>query len=242
MEPGRSEMQPVQRGGNVAGNQNAATARLFTVGHSNHPPERFLALLESASITAVADVRSQPFSRRLFHVNRPELEALLREHGIVYRFLGDLLGGRPRHRKLYDGERRVDYERVRQTDFFQEGLDRLCRFLPAYRTVLLCSEEDPLVCHRGLLIAPALGERGLLAVHLRGDGRLESFQEAEDRLLDETGVGMDTFPDLFAEPVTAEERHRLLAEAYRRRARRCAFQLSPGPVRWQELEDDEPFA
>src|SRR5437763_16551728 len=76
-------------------------ARLYTVGHSNHPCERFMQLLRAAGVTTVADVRSSPFSRRLPHFNRPGLERALRPLGIAYSFLGDLLGGRPEQPDVY---------------------------------------------------------------------------------------------------------------------------------------------
>src|SRR3712207_3822448 len=87
--------------------------RLLSVGHSNQELGPFLDLLEQAGVTAVTDVRSQPYSRRRPHFNGPELAAALRSRGIVYVFLGDLLGGRPDDLQLYDEEERVDYERVR---------------------------------------------------------------------------------------------------------------------------------
>ena len=54
--------------------------RLFTIGHSNHDFRRLLQLLQSAGVTAVADVRSQPFSQRYPQFNRPELHAGLSEN------------------------------------------------------------------------------------------------------------------------------------------------------------------
>src|SRR4051812_35974451 len=144
---------------------------LFTVGHSNHEPDAFLDLLQSAGVTAVADVRSSPYSRRQPHFSRQTLEALLRQRGIAYVFLGEQLGGRPASPELYDAEGWANYEAIRQTARFREGLDRLLRGLQRYRIALLCGEEDPLDCHRGLMISPALVERGLPPTHLRKDGR-----------------------------------------------------------------------
>ncbi|MBV9122555.1 MAG: DUF488 domain-containing protein [Planctomycetes bacterium] len=201
--------------------------RLFSIGHSNHDQAWFLQLLQRTSITAVADVRSQPFSRRFPQFNWPELERALRALDIGYAFLGEFLGGRPRHLGLYDPEGQVDYERVRQTEMFQQGLSHLEEVLKSNRVALLCSEEDPLHCHRGLMIAPALVERGRAVWHLRGDGSVETARQAEDRLLAETGVGAGILDGLFAAAVTEEERSELLGEAYRMQARRRAFRLRP---------------
>jgi uncharacterized protein (DUF488 family) len=199
--------------------------RLFTIGHSNQEFSRFLQLLRAAGVTAVADVRSQPVSSRYPHFNRPELEQALRQEEIAYTFLGHQLGGRPPGLELYDDDGRVNYERVRRTRPFQQGLERLRQGLEEYTIALLCSEEEPLECHRGLMIAPALVELGLAPIHLRGDGSRETNAEFEERLLAETKVGIGVLDGLFAETVTEQDRQRLLAEAYRVQARRKGFRL-----------------
>jgi uncharacterized protein (DUF488 family) len=187
--------------------------RLFSVGHSNHDWADLLALLQGAGVTAVADIRSNPFSRRLPHFSRPELESALRRHGMAYVFLGDLLGGRPAARELYHPEGWAEYERIRATPAFRCGLDRLIRGLEHFTIAMLCSEEDPLDCHRGLMITPALKEHGIFPRHLRKHGPPELTEEMEKRLLKEAGLG-DAERSLF--PLT-DEAYRVLnrKKAYR---------------------------
>jgi len=205
-----------------------AEKRLYTIGHSNHDLARLVHLLLSAGVTAVADVRSQPYSQRQPHFNRPELQRWLQEHDIVYGFLGDLLGGRPQQPSLYDADGRVNYERVRRTKPFQQGLERLRQAGEEYLVAMFCAEEDPLACHRGLMIAPALLEQGISSAHIRGDGTLESMEEMEARLLAETKVGAGIVDGLFAATLSPEEQKQMLVEAYRRQAKRKAFRLQPG--------------
>jgi uncharacterized protein (DUF488 family) len=195
---------------------------LFSIGHSNHALTDFLGLVGRAGITALADVRSQPYSRRHPHYNRPDLEAALAEAGIAYVFVGHALGGRPDDPDVYDAEGRVDYERVRQTSVFKHGLEELLG-VKAKKTVLFCAEEDPLDCHRGLMIAPALLETGLATCHLRGDGSQETTAQMEERLLAQTHVGEGFLDGLFADMISPEERREMLANAYRLQARRKAF-------------------
>ncbi|HLJ92503.1 MAG TPA: DUF488 domain-containing protein [Gemmataceae bacterium] len=211
--------------------------RLYSIGHSNHSLDHFMHLLDRARVTAVADVRSQPFSQWLPHFNRPELERELRLRGVGYAFAGHQLGGRPAQVNVYNGEGQVDYERVRATAEFQEGLDALCAAGEQDTVAMLCSEEDPLNCHRGLMIAPALVERGILPAHVRGDGTIESTVEFEERLLRETGVGTGILDGLFASMLSGSERSELLAEAYRVQARRRAFRLRPELARGAESGD-----
>jgi len=204
-----------------------APCRIFSIGHSDHDLAFLVDLLARAGVTAIADVRSQPFSGRLPQFNRPELERGLLLAGIAYVFLGDLLGGRPQQPSLYDDAGRVDYMRVRGTAFFQEGLDRLGRVAAKHAVAMLCAEEDPLDCHRGLMIAPALVERGITPEHLREDGSLETTAAMEKRLLVITKVDDGSMDGLFAAALTPEDRRQDLAEAYGIMGRRKAFRMRP---------------
>jgi uncharacterized protein (DUF488 family) len=196
--------------------------RLFSIGHSNLEFERFVELLRSAGVLAIVDVRSQPFSKWLPWTNRPHLQQALEDHEIHYHFMGDLLGGRPQSPEVYDSDGRVNYERVKATAAFQRGLDRLGQALEEFRLAMLCSEEDPIDCHRGLLIAPAMKDRGIASMHIRGDGSLESQADFEARLIDATGVGAGLL-DLFAASLSTEDRQQILTDAYRVQSQRKAF-------------------
>lgn len=204
--------------------------RLFSIGHSNLEFPRFVQLLRQSGVTAIADVRSQPYSKWLPWTNRPNLEQMLREHEINYHFMGDLLGGRPRQSEVYDSEGRVDYERVKTASAFGQGLEGLSRALEDFRISMLCSEADPIDCHRGLLIAPAMKERGFAATHIRSDGTLESQAEFEARLIEATEVGVGLLDGLFAASLSEEDHRQMLADAYLIQSRRKAFRLSQEQV------------
>ena len=137
-----------------------AVAELYTVGHSNHAIEHFLALLRRHGVETVADVRSRPYSRFVPHFGKERLARLLEDAGLGYLFLGRELGGKPPK-----GERHapaMTYQvRVAQPEF-REGLDRLLRAAGTNRVALLCRERDPLECHRfhlDLPLCPAAGPR-----------------------------------------------------------------------------------
>lgn len=153
---------------------------VFTIGHSNHPPERFTGLLEEHYIEVVVDTRSRPYSRYAPHFNKRELQAALAERDIKYLFLGRELGGRPGGGEFYDGEGRVDYAKVAESQAFLEGISRLERGVADHRVALLCSEEDPAGCHRRLLVGRVLGERGVAVQHIRSDGRVQAEEELAD--------------------------------------------------------------
>lgn len=150
---------------------------LFSIGHSNHPLEKFLALLKSQDIEVLADVRSQPHSRYSPHFNADRLNASLAEVNVSYLSLGQKLGGRPADKKLYDAAGHVMYDRVAATDLFRTGIEQLEQTAAQHRVAMMCSEEDPTRCHRFHLITPAILAHGVEVLHLRGDGRLQTDEE-----------------------------------------------------------------
>jgi uncharacterized protein (DUF488 family) len=186
---------------------------VYTIGHSTHPIERFLALLRGAGITAVADVRSAPYSRRHPHFNKDRLQAALRAHEVNYVFLGNELGGRPSDPAFFC-EGVAGYEKMAQRPGFKAGLDRVVGGAGTYRIALMCSESDPMTCHRCLLVSRALAERGLAVKHILPGGDLLGHDAVEDKLLERAGRGGD---DLFG---TRDDR---LASAYREWARKVGF-------------------
>jgi uncharacterized protein (DUF488 family) len=144
---------------------------LYTVGHSNHDLSAFIDLLRGHQITLVADVRSQPYSRWASQFNKETLARSLRDAGLAYEFLGTSLGGRPEDPALYDlGAEHPDYRRVEQTPEYQTGIDRLLALAQAQQVVIMCGEGDHHHCHRHLLIAQTLLERGVRVLHIQPDG------------------------------------------------------------------------
>ena len=150
---------------------------IFTIGHSTHPLEAFVALLQQHGITALADVRSSPFSRFNPQFNKTTLEQATKAHAIQYLFLGDELGGRPKDQSFYkDGQ--VQYAQLARTKSFQDGIDRLIQGAKKYQIALMCAEKNPQHCHRTLLVAPALVQRGIKVNHILADGNLQPYMPA----------------------------------------------------------------
>jgi uncharacterized protein (DUF488 family) len=192
---------------------DVAAFDLFTIGHSNHPIDHFVALLKGAGITALADVRSQPFSRRSPWFAAGPLRERLTTEGIAYVPMGDALGGRPRDPALMrDGV--ADYAAMAATPEFRAGIDRVIEGTRRFRVCLMCAEREPLACHRCLLVAPAFAERGLRVGHVLADGSIVAHAEIEQRLLAASGG------DLFDDSPGGR------AEAFRRRARAAVFRSS----------------
>ena len=191
--------------------------RIWTIGHSNHSYDCFRGLLGEAGITAIADVRTTPYSRRFPHFNAEELCASLHEDGSAYVFLGKQLGGRPASPALYRDDV-ADYEAMATTKEFREGLTRVIDGAHRHRIALMCSEQNPLDCHRCLLIGRALLQREVPVNHLLADSRTISHPDIEQELL--RLMGRDGEDLLMA-------RDQRLAAAYRERALKVAFQRRP---------------
>jgi uncharacterized protein (DUF488 family) len=159
---------------------------LFTIGHSNHPIQRFLELLRRHGIGAVADVRSRPYSRFVPHFSKERLQRILEEEGIGYLYLGRELGGKPPRGESPSST--PDYvSRIGQPEF-RAGIERLLEAAGQRRTALMCRERDPLECHRLHLICryakPLVGP----VHHVMPNGAVEPQAATERRLLERGGA------------------------------------------------------
>lgn len=188
-------------------------ARILTIGHSNLDWDRFMTLLRNAGVTAVADVRTSPWSRRTPQFNRETLAANLKSQGLAYVFLGAELGGRPSGSHLFDAGV-ADYEAMAREEAFKKGLDRVATGAQTHVVALMCAEREPLDCHRCLLVSRRLQGLGLAVAHIHSDGAIEPHEATERRLLVCEGLEHE---DIF------EDRESRLARAYVQRARKVAY-------------------
>jgi uncharacterized protein (DUF488 family) len=186
---------------------------VFTIGHSTHTLQRFIALLKLHDITALADVRSKPYSRTNPQFDREDLKKQLREVGITYVFLGKELGARSEDPSCYD-HGRVQYGRLALTELFRKGLDRVQEGMKKYRLALMCAEKEPLECHRTVLVARHLAALGIPVQHILADGRLESQADLLDRLMRQLGLPES---DMF------RSHEDVLSDAYRIQESRIAY-------------------
>lgn len=187
---------------------------LFTIGHSNHVIEHFISMLKSNDIKAIVDVRSSPYSKFTPQFNREVLKKTLQDKGIYYVFLGKELGARRSERECYSGTK-VSYRKVANSKSFQEGLMRLREGALKMRVSIMCTEKDPLSCHRTILVAH-YGRKYFSEVrHILEDGTIETGQHADNRLLKEYKLDVEDFFN------PLEER---MSIAYEKRAEKIAYE------------------
>ena len=158
------------------------SATFYTVGHSTNSLEQLLSLLKQHQITAVADVRSQPYSRLNPQFNREPFRSALKNCGLSYVYLGAELGARSSDPSCYV-QGKAQYDLLASTASFQRGLERLQKGASKYLIALMCAEKEPLACHRTILVSRHLRERGFNVRHILGDGSLEDHDSSVDRLL-----------------------------------------------------------
>lgn len=160
---------------------------IFTIGHSNHPLDRFVSLLRQHAIEEIIDIRSAPVSRFVPHFNRKALENRLPESSFRYTYLGKELGGRPTDPVLYDESGHILYDRLAQNALFLQGIEEVLARSLSGASVLMCAEENPTRCHRHHLVSRVLISKGAEVAHIRGDGSLMTFSDAE-REVCQTGI------------------------------------------------------
>lgn len=187
---------------------------VYTIGHSTHAIERFLMLLQQHAVSAVADVRSSPYSRVNPQFNREPLKQALKDVDITYVFLGKELGARSEDPACYK-DNKVSYERLAATTEFQAGLERVKEGASRFRLALMCAEKEPLDCHRTILVSRHLRELGLPVRHILADGSVEDHEGAMVRLVRKLGLPEN---DMFR---SAEE---IQQEAYDLQGERIAYE------------------
>ena len=164
--------------------------QLFTVGHSNLNIQEFINLLHQYRVNAIADVRSHPYSGYLPHFNRNLLKLELLKAKIKYVFLGEELGARPKDLSCYINGKAV-YTKIADSVSFKAGIERILTGLNTYSIALMCSEKEPLSCHRTILICKHLRQFEIKIAHIIDRHNLESHSQLEDRLLDLYGYDLE---------------------------------------------------
>jgi uncharacterized protein (DUF488 family) len=186
---------------------------IYTIGHSNGTVDRLLSLLRQHSITAVADVRSQPYSRFNPQFNREELAGALEKAGLEYVFLGQELGARSSDPACYRNGR-AQYSLMAKTPLFARGIDRLLAGAENSRLAIMCAEKEPVECHRTILISRHLHERNIAVRHILEDGSVEEHEALQLRLLALHGMQEN---HLF------HSREELIAMAYEKQAEEVQY-------------------
>jgi uncharacterized protein (DUF488 family) len=142
---------------------------IWTIGHSTHPLEEFVAILHSFKIKMLVDIRSYPGSRRYPHFNKEALEVSLPANGIQYLHLKELGGRRKPVENSINTAWRVEafrgYADYMQTGEFKQAIEKLETVAQTNFTAYMCSEAVWWSCHRSL-VSDYLKWKGWTVMHI----------------------------------------------------------------------------
>jgi uncharacterized protein (DUF488 family) len=190
-------------------------SQLYTIGYSPHTLKGFVDLLKRFQVTALADVRSKPYSAYRPEFNHKNLKKILPEQGIDHIFLGREMGARYEDQSVYV-QGRADYELISRHELFKQGLQRLRQEVKQHTLVLMCAEKEPLHCHRTILISRHL-KNEVQIQHILADATVESHQDTEQRLLALYDLIRPELPGL------EQSRQARLDKAYLKQGRKIAW-------------------
>lgn len=200
---------------------------IYTVGHSTYAEETFFKLIQYFEINCIVDVRSVPYSRYSPQFNRENIKRYLQQNGISYVFMGDELGARRKDRTLYNAKGYLDFEKTAKNRLFRQGIERVETGVgKGYHIALMCTEKDPLECHRSILVAHEMYLQGYNVQHILDYAKLQSHEELEGRMLDLYFPDrmQQTLHDMVNGPKSQVE---YLLEAYRLRNMDIGYEIEP---------------
>jgi uncharacterized protein (DUF488 family) len=172
------------------------TQTVFSIGHGNKTIDEFVSELHSFDIKFLIDIRSKPYSKYSQHFSQQPLKAVVEREHIRYVYMGQELGGLPVHdSSCFTIDGKVDYDKLREKDFFKEGLHRLEKAnSQGIKVCIMCSENDPKMCHRSKLIGVELLKQGIIIQHIIGISKILTQYQVINELTKGNGL-----VDLFGE-------------------------------------------
>ncbi|MCB5265639.1 MAG: DUF488 domain-containing protein [Candidatus Cloacimonetes bacterium] len=196
---------------------------VFTIGHSNHEITDLVALIKKHKVDMILDVRSTPYSKRYPQYNQEEFRLVLQSHQIDYQSFGLWFGARQPDPEYYTSEGWLHYSAYAKSGTFADGVHSLdqCLF-QGYSPALLCSEKDPFDCHRAIMVARDLSQKGYDIRHILADGSILSQAELDQQILNKYFPNRDegNIFDLIDGRQSEEE---MLQEAYLERNKAIAW-------------------
>ncbi len=169
---------------------------LYTIGCSILSLDDFIHNLKINNINVVADVRSIPYSRTTPQFNREILRNRLKDEGILYGDFSKEFGARRIEFDAYE-KNQVSFDKTKRLPVFFNGINRIQNGLSmGYSIALMCTEKNPLDCHRFSLVSRGIFEMtGIEAFHIMIDASLVTTEQLENQMLKEFGLEDDLFSE-----------------------------------------------
>lgn len=158
---------------------------VYTIGHSTHPLEELIAILENHGIDYLVDVRTIPRSRTNPQFNKDSVPAPLKNAGIEYRHVAELGGLRSRQKTVVESPNTFwknksfrNYADYAMTEGFRNGLEELKDIAAKDRCAIMCAEAVWWRCHRRIIADYLLAER-YPVFHIMGVGKADPAKMTE---------------------------------------------------------------
>ncbi|MGL5378553.1 DUF488 domain-containing protein [Clostridium sp.] len=199
---------------------------VFTIGHSNYKEERLIEMLKKYNIDCVVDIRGIPYSKYNIQYNKEVIEKTLKRNGFIYIYMGEEFAAQRKNKELYFQEGYADFEKVLEIDeSFKVGIERLKKgCLKGYRIALLGAKQDPLNCHRFILVGRGLTNSGFMVNHILDNLECKTQEELEESLIQKYYKG--TFQIAFDKPFKEEVwKNDILKECYRKGNKEIGYRL-----------------
>lgn len=177
---------------------------VFTIGYSGFQLNDFINILKYNGILLVIDVRSLPYSQHYVDFNKEKISEILKSSNIYYRNYASEFGARQEEKKYYPNGY-LDFNLFSKSVQFLSGIERLKKSMQqGYTFALMCSEKDPMMCHRTILVARAFYLSDYNIIHLLPNGETTTQADVEERLLDKFFPDRNQI-DLFSQSFSKEE-------------------------------------
>ena len=159
---------------------------IYTIGYTAFDEHMFINVLKDYNISCIIDVRSYPVASEYYKIySRNNLEPLLKKNNIIYRNYAKEFGARQENKIYYTSEGYLDFFKFTQSPEFNEGVNKVKKGIELnYNFALMCAEKDPINCHRAIMVARELYNRGFIVHHILSSCKTESQEDLEKRLLD----------------------------------------------------------
>ena len=188
---------------------------IYTIGHSNYTVERLIDMLKHYNINCVVDIRGTPYSKYNIQFDKETIRYTLTKAGFIYIYMAKELAAKRINKQSSNEEGYSDFEKVVKEKEFLEGIERLkngCN--KGYKIALLGAMQEPIRCHRSILVGRALRENGFNVKHILDNYSIASQEDIEQMLLDKyfSNRAQMTIDDLIGNSLNREE---MIEEGYR---------------------------
>lgn len=198
---------------------------IFTIGHSNYSIDRLIEMLRHFNINCVVDIRGTPYSKYNVQFDKETIRYSLTKAGFIYIYMAKELAAKRLNKISYNNEGYADFEKVIHEDDFKKGIERLkdgCR--KGYKIAILGAMQDPIRCHRSILVGRALREYGFNVRHILDDYSIASQEDIEQNLLDKYFKNREqiTIDSLLGNGLTDED---MIKEGYRMANKEIGYRI-----------------